>query len=79
MWALPLSRGIIAPYVDSLLCYGSIKGLSLSLKIVSKSEVRICISYIYILVVLILPRLGEPLAHPLELWFLHMCMSFIFP
>jgi hypothetical protein len=54
-------------------------GLSLSLKTVLKSEVRICISHIYILVVLLLPRLGEPLANPLELWFLHICVTVIFP
>jgi hypothetical protein len=39
--------------------------------------VRICISYIYILVVSLLPRLGEPLAHSLELWFLHVCAYYL--
>jgi hypothetical protein len=41
------------------------------------SKVRICISHIYILVVSFLPRLGEPLAHSLELWFLHVCVSYL--
>jgi hypothetical protein len=63
-WAPTLSGGTIAPCVDSLLCYGLPDGLSLSLKIVLKSKVCICISQIYILVVLLLSRLGEPLAHP---------------
>jgi hypothetical protein len=54
-------------------------GLSLSLKIVLNSKVRICISHIYILAVLFLPRLSESLAQLLELWFLHMCVSIIFP
>jgi hypothetical protein len=71
--------GTIAPCVDSLLCYGSSDGLNLSLKIVSKSKVCICISHIYILIVLLLLRLGESLAYPLEFWFLHMCVSIIFP
>jgi hypothetical protein len=57
---------------------GQSDGLSLSLKIVLKSKVCICISHIYILVVERLPRLGEPMAHPLELWFLHMCVFVIF-
>jgi hypothetical protein len=45
-------------------CYamGYSDDLSLSLKIVLKSKVRICILHIYILVVLLLPRLGELLA-----------------
>jgi hypothetical protein len=51
--------------------------LSLSLKIVMKFKVCIYISHIYILVVLLLHRVREPLAHPLELWFLHMCVSVI--
>jgi hypothetical protein len=61
----------IAHCVDSLLCY------SLSFKTVSKSKVRICILHIYILVVSLLPRLGEPLAHSLELWFLHVCVCYL--
>jgi hypothetical protein len=36
--------------------------------------VRICISHIYILVVSLLPGLGEPLAHCIELGFLHVCV-----
>jgi hypothetical protein len=39
--------------------------------------VHICISHIYILVVSILLRLGQPLAHPFELWFLHVCVDFV--
>jgi hypothetical protein len=39
--------------------------------------VHICISRIYILVVSLLARLGEPLAHPLELWFLHVCVRYL--
>jgi hypothetical protein len=46
---------------------GQSSGLSLSFKTVLKCKVRICISNIYILVVSLLPRLGEPLAHSLEL------------
>jgi hypothetical protein len=42
-----------------------------------KSKVHICISHIYILVVSLLPRLGEPLAHSLELWFLHVCVCYL--
>jgi hypothetical protein len=38
--------------------------------------VHICISHIYILVVPLLPRLGEPLAHSLELWFLLVCVCY---
>jgi hypothetical protein len=34
---------VIAPCVDSLLCYRSISGLSLSLKTDPKSKVRVCI------------------------------------
>jgi hypothetical protein len=49
--------------------------LTLYFKTVLKSKVHICISHIYILVVSLLPRLGEPLAHPLELWFLHVCVD----
>jgi hypothetical protein len=41
------------------------------------SKVRICISHIYILVVSLLPRLGEPLAHSLELWLLHVCVHYL--
>jgi hypothetical protein len=52
-------------------------GLSLSFKIVPKSKVRIGVSHIYILVVSLLPRLGEPLAHSLELWFLHVCVCYL--
>jgi hypothetical protein len=77
-WAPPLSGGTIAPCVYSLLCYGSIRWPK-SLKIVPKFKVHICILHIYILVVLLLVRLAEPLAHSLELWFLHMCVSIIFP
>jgi hypothetical protein len=44
---------------------------------VPKSKVRICISQIYILVVSFLPRLGEPLAHSLGLWFLHVCVRYL--
>jgi hypothetical protein len=58
---------------------GHSDGLSLSLKTVSMSKVRICLLHIYKLVVLLLPRLGEPLTHPLELWFLHTRVSVIFP
>jgi hypothetical protein len=58
-------------------CVFSFLHLSLSFKIVLKSMVRICISHIYILVVTLLPRLGEPLAHSLELWFLHMCVCYL--
>jgi hypothetical protein len=58
---------------------GRLDGVSLSLKIVPKSKVHIYISHIYILVVLLLPRLGEPLDHHLEICFLHMCVFFIFP
>jgi hypothetical protein len=61
----------IAPCVDRS------GGLSLSFKIVLKSKVHICISHIYILVVSLLPRLGEPLAHSLELWFLHLCVRYL--
>jgi hypothetical protein len=39
--------------------------------------VCICISHIYILVVTLLPRLGEPLVHSLELWFLHVCVYYL--
>jgi hypothetical protein len=53
--------------------------LSLSLKMVPMSKVQICISHIYIVVVLLLHKLGEPLVHPLELWFLHTYVSVIFP
>jgi hypothetical protein len=56
---------------------GQLGGLSLSFKIVPKSKVRICISYIYILVVSLLPRLGEPLVHSLVLWFLHVCVCYL--
>jgi hypothetical protein len=41
------------------------------------SKVRICVSHIYILVVSLLPRLGEPLAHSLELLFLHVCVRYL--
>jgi hypothetical protein len=67
----------IAPCVDSLMCYRSISGLSLSFKTVLKSKVRICISHIYILVVSLLSRFGEPLAHALVLWFLHVCVRYL--
>jgi hypothetical protein len=50
---------------------------NLSIKTVLKSKVRICISHIYILDVSLLPRLGEPLAHSLELWFLHVCVCYL--
>jgi hypothetical protein len=40
-------------------------------------KVRICILHIYILVVSLLPRFGEPLAHALELWFLHVCVRYL--
>jgi hypothetical protein len=56
---------------------GLIRRLSLSFKIVLKSKVRICILHIYILVVSLLPRLGELLAHSLELWFLQMCVRYL--
>jgi hypothetical protein len=39
--------------------------------------VRICILNIYIVVVSLLHRLGEPLAHSLELWFLHVCVHYL--
>jgi hypothetical protein len=39
--------------------------------------VRICISHIYILVVSLLPGLGEPLAHSIELGFLHVCVRYL--
>jgi hypothetical protein len=42
-WAPLLSRCTIAHCVDSLLCYGSSNDLSLSLKIIPKSKMRICI------------------------------------
>jgi hypothetical protein len=64
----------IAPCVDSLLCY---RIDQVDFKIVLKSKVLICILHIYILVVSLLPRLGEPLAHSLELWFLHMCVHYL--
>jgi hypothetical protein len=32
----------------------------------------------YILVVSLLPRLEEPFAHPLELWFLQVCVKLTF-
>jgi hypothetical protein len=51
--------------------------LGLSFKTVPKSKVHICILYIYILVVSLFPRLGEPLAHPLKLWFLHVCVCYL--
>jgi hypothetical protein len=56
---------------------GRSDGLSLSFKTVPKSKVCICISHIYILVVLLLPRLGEPLFYSLELWFLHVCVHYL--
>jgi hypothetical protein len=52
-------------------------GLSLSFKTVPKSKVRIGILQIYILVVSLLPRLVEPLAHSLELCFLHVCVCYL--
>jgi hypothetical protein len=39
--------------------------------------VHICISHFYILVVSLLPRLDELLAHPLELWFLLVCVRYL--
>jgi hypothetical protein len=74
-----LKSHTIAFCVDSLMCYGPPHDLSLSLKTIPKSKVHIWILHIYILVVLLLPRLGEPLAYTLEFWFLHMCVSIIFP
>jgi hypothetical protein len=56
---------------------GGSGGLSLSFKTFPKSKVRICISHIYILLVSLLPRLGEPLVHSLELWFLHVCVRYL--
>jgi hypothetical protein len=54
MWAPPLSGGIIAPYVDSLLCYGSSDDINLSLKMTPKSKVCLCIYTFSICVVLTL-------------------------
>jgi hypothetical protein len=42
-WPPTLSGGTIAPFVDSMLCYGSSDGLCLSFKIILKSKVCICI------------------------------------
>jgi hypothetical protein len=56
---------------------GQSSGLTLSFRTVLKSKVRICILHIYILVVSLLPRLGEPLVHSLELWFLHVCVRYL--
>jgi hypothetical protein len=67
----------MATCVDSLLCYRSIRNLSLSFMTVPMSKVRIYISHIYILVVSLLPRLGEPLVHSLELWFLYVCVYYL--
>jgi hypothetical protein len=44
----------IAPCVDSLMCYGPPDGLSLSLKKVPKSKVRLCIYTFYLRVVITL-------------------------
>jgi hypothetical protein len=76
-WVLP-SLTSLYPLVW-IPCYaiGQSGGLSLSLKIVLKSKLRICILHIYILVVSLLPRVGEPLVHSLELWFLHVCVCYL--
>jgi hypothetical protein len=55
---LPLSRGTIAPCVDSLLCYASSDGLSLSFKIIPKSKVCICIYTLVFELSLLLSKLG---------------------
>jgi hypothetical protein len=39
--------------------------------------VLIFILHIYILVVSLLLKLGEPLVHSLELWFLHLCVHYL--
>jgi hypothetical protein len=56
---------------------GRLGDLSISFKTAPKSKVRICISHIYILVVSLLPRLGEPLVPSLELWFLQVCVYYL--
>jgi hypothetical protein len=64
--------------VESFLCYRSIRWPKSILQGSPESKVRICILHIYISVFSLLPRLGEPLAHSLELWS-SMCVSAIFP
>jgi hypothetical protein len=39
--------------------------------------IRMCIAHIYIFVVSLLPRLGEPLVHSLEFWYLHVCVCYL--
>jgi hypothetical protein len=71
VWWVPPYLASLEPLVWIPCCaIGRSGGLSLSFKTVPKSKVRICISHIYILVVSLLPRVGEPLADSLELWFL---------
>jgi hypothetical protein len=67
----------IAPCVDSLLCYRSIRQPKSILQDSPEFKVCICILHIYILVVSLLPRLGETLAHSLELWFLRVCVRYL--
>jgi hypothetical protein len=70
--------GMVGPFVW-ISCYaiGRSGGLCLSFKTVPKSKLCIGILYIYILVVSLLPRLGEPLVHSLELSFLHVCVCYL--
>jgi hypothetical protein len=57
--------------------YDSSDDLTLTFKTVLKYKVHICIFHIYILVLSLLPRLGEPLAHSLSCGS-SMCVFVIF-
>jgi hypothetical protein len=74
MHAAPLTIWTIVVPVGVAVLLGRSGGLCLSIKIVPKFKVRICIFHIYVLDVSPLPRLGEPVAHSLELLFLLVCV-----